>query len=292
MRRFIVILFFLASAVQLYAMEVSTYTVVKGDTLWDISGKVYDNPWHWPKIFDANKSQIADPNIIYPDQQFSIPDKSLPCPPPPEGFNEDMTPESTPVQKTEILEEPKTPEQVSQDSEASGAPVGTDGNAAEEQVPEVQTTVEPVSAFAETASIEAAEEPAAEEEIIPESPAIVKKTTKKKLLNARSYIVPEKWVADGVITGDAEKNLMISAGDTVFVNLGQDKVKPGTQCDVIRRLGRVKDPVERKYLGYEMRRVGIIEITQQVGENMSSAKVITSNDPIAVGDMLKIIEAE
>ncbi len=54
----------------------TSYTVIPGDFLYRISEypDIYNDPLRWPRIYRANEDVIGeDPNLIYPDQVFTIP---------------------------------------------------------------------------------------------------------------------------------------------------------------------------------------------------------------------------
>ncbi len=53
------------AAVTLRQDHPESYTVVRGDTLWDISARFLSKPWEWPEIWQANP-QIKNPHLIYP----------------------------------------------------------------------------------------------------------------------------------------------------------------------------------------------------------------------------------
>lgn len=59
------------------------YTVRRGDTLWDVTGRFYGNPWEWPRVWSFNP-EITNPHWIYPLDQLRLlaPDTE---PPPPVG---------------------------------------------------------------------------------------------------------------------------------------------------------------------------------------------------------------
>jgi len=77
MRKSLVALLLLAAAglaqaeVQLKEGHPERYTVVRGDTLWDISAKFLSQPWKWPELWHANP-QIENPHLIYPGDTLSL----------------------------------------------------------------------------------------------------------------------------------------------------------------------------------------------------------------------------
>ncbi len=49
------------------------HVVRKGDTLWDLCGSYYSNPWGWPKVWSYNP-QVVNPHWIYPGDQLRLRD--------------------------------------------------------------------------------------------------------------------------------------------------------------------------------------------------------------------------
>ncbi len=62
---------FAADQVQIREDAPARYEVVRGDTLWDISGRFLTDPWLWPEVWELNP-QIENPHLIYPGDIIEI----------------------------------------------------------------------------------------------------------------------------------------------------------------------------------------------------------------------------
>ena len=51
------------------------YEVKSGDSLSKIAKREYGDANAWPRIFEANKDLLKDPNKIFPGQKLKIPPK-------------------------------------------------------------------------------------------------------------------------------------------------------------------------------------------------------------------------
>ena len=64
------------SQVSSTADKVTSYTVEKGDSLSKIAKHFYGDANAWKSIFEANRDQLSDPDLIKPGQILKIPSKS------------------------------------------------------------------------------------------------------------------------------------------------------------------------------------------------------------------------
>ncbi|MFY1707460.1 LysM peptidoglycan-binding domain-containing protein [Tritonibacter scottomollicae] len=55
------------------APAIQVVTVQEGDSLWAISQERYGSGFLYVRVFEANKSDIRDPDLIYPGQIFTLP---------------------------------------------------------------------------------------------------------------------------------------------------------------------------------------------------------------------------
>lgn len=55
-------------------VKAQTYTVVGGDTLSKIAKRIYGDAGKWKHIWEVNKSQIKNPDLIQVGQVLTIPD--------------------------------------------------------------------------------------------------------------------------------------------------------------------------------------------------------------------------
>lgn len=116
--------------------EIKDYTIIEGDTLWDISGNELDDPFLWPKIWKENP-EIKNPDRIYPDQQIRIPlfigqpeRKEEPAPvavvkePPKEPEIAEPEEPSYLIDKKLLIASGYLTDQVSSVGEITGSPIG------------------------------------------------------------------------------------------------------------------------------------------------------------------------
>lgn len=55
------------------AAEPRSYVVVQGDSLSKIAKRYYGDANQWRRIYDANRDQISNPDLIRPGQRLNIP---------------------------------------------------------------------------------------------------------------------------------------------------------------------------------------------------------------------------
>jgi nucleoid-associated protein YgaU len=63
----------LSAESRLAATGCDVAVVKSGDTLWQLASRCYGDGLKYPKIFESNRQQVQNPNLIFPNQQLALP---------------------------------------------------------------------------------------------------------------------------------------------------------------------------------------------------------------------------
>lgn len=238
-----------------FAEEIK-HSVAKGDTLWDISGKYLKDNFRWKEIYEANKDKIKNPDLIYPGQEFRIVIST-----PITKIEPDVT-VSTPVAQVETKVVVSTPPIV-------------------QPVKKVEKKIKPIQPVTVPPSTEVPKETVTEDVATgPFEKEIKIKPTKT------TFIVPFDWgwEPDGYIIGAQEKKKFLNINDVVYIDVGKNKnLTPNMKCYIYRAT------VMRELGGVQMKFVGILRVTDQIGEDLSTAVIINVQEPIRIEDPILIL---
>jgi nucleoid-associated protein YgaU len=241
------------------------YTIIKGDTLWDLSQKFLSNPWYWPKIWSLNPS-IENPHWIYPGNKLRIV--------PGEGGAQ------APAQVQAPADQQPGVETASAETQPQAEPQ------AEPEGPSIVSEAQPVSPDLEVVRSTGAEARAASHSVSVSGklaftpPAVV-------TVRASGLISPEELANAGNLDASFEEREMLSTYDTAYVRFkGDVPARPGDKLVLFRRDGDVTHPTTGARLAEKTKTVGIVKVLTTTG-NTATVQVERVFEEISRGDLVR-----
>lgn len=239
------------------AGQPGTYTVVKGDTLWDISNAHYRDPFLWPLIWKSNPF-ITDPDLIYPGNVLVIPslapiERAISAPEEAEPAREKMVEEKAPP--------PPPP------AEAVGVPSFFRQKG-------VETVTGPEEAPETTSHL-----------VIPED---TRPTILDKYGVLSGGFVSDEPSEDSIVTHAIDQGKsVLGYDDVVYVSIrSRQDVKAGDLFLIYKPLHNVKHPVNGRYYGKLNRVMGIVKIIEVNEDGPHKGRITRSFDAAEPGSLL------
>lgn len=245
------------------------HLVTGGDTLWDLSGKYYSDPYKWGKIYNANLSTVENPDRIYPKEELVIPD-----------LTEEVKPE---------LKKEAAGADTVKDAELSSADIPQQEEAAaEEDAPAPAPAAAPARPRIKTPPPAAGEftkavDPNALSESMPDH---------QKEWSGGASVVPAWWKEDGVVTakekgsGNEMEDSLTMGGEVITVSMSRAGVV--TAGDYLAVYLKGSDIMNKagKTAGREIQYAGMAEVVSVDGTSVK-AVLIDAVTAVAKGYIVK-----
>lgn len=235
------------------------YTIVKGDTLWDLSQKFLSNPWYWPKIWSLNPS-IENPHWIYPGNKLRI----------------------VPGEAGE-----QAPAQVQEETE-----MGVDAmaaNAPEEPEPGASpdTLVSPPSSPDLDVVSKNSREGRASQNSVSVSGKLAFSPPPVITVRTSGLVTPEEMRDSGALEASFEEKQMLATYDTAYARFADEvPAKPGEKLLIFRPAGTIVDPVSHRTLGRQTKTVGVAKVLSIQG-TQATVQIERTFEEVERGDRVR-----
>ncbi|MBI5048076.1 MAG: LysM peptidoglycan-binding domain-containing protein [Deltaproteobacteria bacterium] len=240
-------------------LEDGEYTVLEGDTLWDISDSFLRNPFKWPSVWKINP-YIVNPHLIYPGNKIRL----------------------FPSESVEAGEKAKEGGVEAKPTVPKGLPI------------EKLQKPEDISAAVMPKEAEVPPTPSATEE--KPAPKIIKVSS--LIMERHGLISAKDKEGIGIIIGSKEEKLLLSQGDIVYISIAKgNEIKEGENLTIFTITGEVKHPVTDKPVGFLTDTSGVLKIIKVETGGVIIARIEKSYKEILKGAKLKsheppVIEVE
>ncbi|MBM4378499.1 MAG: LysM peptidoglycan-binding domain-containing protein [Deltaproteobacteria bacterium] len=235
-----------------------THTVVKGDTLWDLSQKFLGSPWYWPKVWSYNP-EIANPHWIYPGNMVRF-------------FNAG---EEAPARVDVAAPGEATSE--------GGKKVVVIGG----ETSEASATGEDVP-LPTTELLEDSEQKALETSRTVQVAGQIGYKEKDRGIRVQrtSFVTVEELTESGAITGTFAEKLMLSPPDTFYVKFAKPgTVRVGGEYQAFHTAQAILHPVTGKKLGFVSEVDGVAKVVS-IRDGLVTAQLLRAFSDVQVGQRL------
>ena len=221
------------------------HTVARGDTLWDLSAAYLGTPWVWPSVWIDN-DDIANPHLIVPGDRIWITANEMRVVTDAEADSFLEAPiasiDETPVTEAPVFEDlPPVPLEDELAPLAAMEPVAPDDPSTLDAFPVAIPGEEPSSA--------------------PAGRAI---TIARR--DSYGFVSTDAVQGASTIVESPSPRTFLSAGDEVFIGIGEGDAEVGDQYMIFEVLGDVRDVETNRLLGHHVENLGWLEVKELTGD--------------------------